>query len=1119
MNSSMFRRAPIGVLAAAALLWAASAFAQGFHAVTTKDGTDVWAVGDAGQIWRSFDGAATFTSATLGATALRGVAHQGLTVLIVGDGGKVNRSTNNGGTFATQTLGAGAALRAVAMPAANAAYAVGDGGAIWKSTDGGATWTAQTSGTAQRLNAVTFTDASNGWAAGAGGTLLRTTDGGANWAPAAGLSSPIELFAVAQNGTTVWVGGADAAAYRSTDGGGTFTKVNLRVDARPEVRSIALPAGGAVWLVGGGGFIRRSTDGGLTWTFATHDLHGQASGIASNGSRLVVVTNKSKAAVRSIDGGTTWTMPTGMTLSRSWASVRTLGSFRGGTVQINWYNPDILYAWGGSAIWQSPDRGETWRQIATVSSPTILSANAFLVSDKDTNVFVGAVDFSGGSRGVIRSENRGATWTTQLTHAFGTYGIPLEKHPDKPDTMVFGGDTDKLYVSTDAGKTWNPYGTKVFRSPCDIIIVPDSNTVWQVGDGITGSGIGDLWQSTDTGQNFTQRQLANGSEIPGMSISRGKNSYSIGTTWSAAGVRNTSDYGTSWPTISNLGGFTSSWGTDISRDDPNVQIVGQYSGGVSRLSLDGGATFQSVTLPGTNYTFMAVDRASLFAEQSGNLYKMRFAYTYTPASTQSMALTAPNGGESWAVGSVHNVTWNAANVGLARIEYRNGPADPWHLVAEVEGYLGTYAWTLPDDPSATAEVRVSDAWDAAPVDGSNAVFTILGPRAVVTPGSLAFGTHDVGTATTLPVTLQSTGTSALNVTSVGTGTTVYTEGRGAFSVNAGSSDTIGVTYRPVAAVTTADTLVIVTDAGTLRVPLSGTGNAVGALSLTTPDGGQAWKYGTSHDITWSSAGIDSVALDYRTSPAGPWVQIVRSTLASAGTFAWVIPNAPTTRAAVRVRDLGGSFTDQSADTFAITVPAFAGTPSVLDVGNVVVGSTTTDWFTVANSGTAFLGVTNVTSNRATFVPVRTAFAVNAASSDTIGVAFTPTALGPDSALVTFVTDDPATPHTLKVRGVGVSSSGVEGGRPAAFALGQNSPNPFTGRTQIRYAVPARTHVTLEVFNLQGQRVATLVDRELDAGQYTVEFGGRGMRAVTAGVYFYRLRAPNFTTTKRMLVLP
>lgn len=1118
MNSTL-RRAATGALTLAALAWAAVAGAQGFHAVTSKDGTDFWTVGDAGQVWRSFDGGATHTSTTLGATALRGVAHRGFVVLVVGDGGKVYRSANNGGTFSNVTLGGGAALRAVSFPAADAAYAVGDGGAIWKSVDGGTTWSAQTSGTAAKLNAVHFTDGSNGWAAGAAGTLLRTTDGGANWAPAAGFSSPVELFAVSQNGSSVWVGGADAAAYRSTDGGSTFSWVNLKVDARPEVRGIATPAPGTVWLVGGGGFIRKSTDGGATWTWPTHELHGQASSIAVAGTRLVVPTSKSRALVRSANDGASWSMPTGMTLTRSWSNVRALGGFRGATWQINWYNPDILYVWAGSTIYQSSDRGESWRTIASVSSPGVSTANAFLVSDKDTNVFVGAVDFTGGGRGIVRSENRGGTWATQLSHSFGTYGIPLEKHPDKPDTMVFGGDNDKLYTSYDAGKTWAPYGNKVFRSPCDLIIVPDSSGVWQVGDGITGSGIGDHWQSTDAGVNFTMRQLANGSEIPGMSIARARNNHSIGTTWSAAGARNTSDFGTSWPTIGALGGYTSSWGTDIARDDPYVQLIGQYSGGSVRLSLDGGNTFIASSLTGTNYSFMAVDRGNLFAQMAAALYKMRFNYAYTPSSTQALAVTAPNGGESWQAGTSHNVTWNATNVGLARIEYRRSAGDPWQLVAEVEGYLGSYAWSVPDDPTTTAEVRVSDAWDASPVDVSNATFTILAPRAVVTPGALAFGTHDVGTATTLEVTLQSTGTSTLDVTAVTTASAEFTEGRAAFSLGAGTSDTIGVTFRPTAAVVSVDTLVITTSAGTLRVPLSGTGNQPGSLSLTSPNGGQSWKYGTTHDVTWSAAGIDSVGLDYRTSPAGGWVQIVRSVPASVGTYAWVIPNAPTSTAAVRVRDLGGSFTDLSADTFAITVPAFAGSPLVLDLGNVEVSTGGAGTFTIDNAGTAFLGVLTASSDNPAFVVGRAAFNVNAGASDTLSVTFSPVGVGADSATITFATDDPATPHTLRVRGNAVNNVGVEDGRPMAFGLWQNSPNPFTGRTQIRYALPSRARVSLEVFDLQGHRIASLVEGEQDAGTYTVSFGGRGARPVAAGVYFYRLRAPGFTATKRMLVMP
>ena len=77
---------------------------------------------------------------------------------------------------------------------------------------------------------------------------------------------------------------------------------------------------------------------------------------------------------------------------------------------------------------------------------------------------------------------------------------------------------------------------------------------------------------------------------------------------------------------------------------------------------------------------------------------------------------------------MHAVTWTASNIALARIEYRNGPADSWHFVADVEGYLGTYNWTVPNDPTNTAEIRVSVAWDGSPVDGSDAPFAIVGPR-------------------------------------------------------------------------------------------------------------------------------------------------------------------------------------------------------------------------------------------------------------------------------------------------------------------------------------------------------------------------------------------------------
>jgi len=82
-------------------------------------------------------------------------------------------------------------------------------------------------------------------------------------------------------------------------------------------------------------------------------------------------------------------------------------------------------------------------------------------------------------------------------------------------------------------------------------------------------------------------------------------------------------------------------------------------------------------------------------------------------------------------------------------------------------------------------------------------------------------------------------------------------------------------------------------------------------------------------------------------------------------------------------------------------------------------------------------------------------------------------------------------------------------------LDQNYPNPFNPSTTIRYGLPARSQVTLTVFNTLGQQVAQLVNGEVEAGYHEVRFDGSGL---SSGVYFYRLRAGDFVETKRLLLL-
>lgn len=92
--------------------------------------------------------------------------------------------------------------------------------------------------------------------------------------------------------------------------------------------------------------------------------------------------------------------------------------------------------------------------------------------------------------------------------------------------------------------------------------------------------------------------------------------------------------------------------------------------------------------------------------------------------------------------------------------------------------------------------------------------------------------------------------------------------------------------------------------------------------------------------------------------------------------------------------------------------------------------------------------------------------------------------------------------------------------PKEYLLAQNYPNPFNPATIIRFAVPKSGHVTLDVFNILGQKIRTIIDRQLPAGTYNVTFDGRGdnKRQLASGIYFYRLKAEEFAQSRPMMLL-
>lgn len=125
-------------------------------------------------------------------------------------------------------------------------------------------------------------------------------------------------------------------------------------------------------------------------------------------------------------------------------------------------------------------------------------------------------------------------------------------------------------------------------------------------------------------------------------------------------------------------------------------------------------------------------------------------------------------------------------------------------------------------------------------------------------------------------------------------------------------------------------------------------------------------------------------------------------------------------------------------------------------------------------------------------------------------------------------DENNVPHVLvespEFSPIEVSLSGTPSATtlPKDFNLIQNYPNPFNPKTTIGYDLPSQSHVKVEIFNILGQKVTTLVDAVQDAGQYLVEWNATDNDGakVSSGVYFYKMNAGDggFVKTQKMMLL-
>ncbi|RKY54770.1 MAG: hypothetical protein DRP89_04590, partial [Candidatus Neomarinimicrobiota bacterium] len=92
--------------------------------------------------------------------------------------------------------------------------------------------------------------------------------------------------------------------------------------------------------------------------------------------------------------------------------------------------------------------------------------------------------------------------------------------------------------------------------------------------------------------------------------------------------------------------------------------------------------------------------------------------------------------------------------------------------------------------------------------------------------------------------------------------------------------------------------------------------------------------------------------------------------------------------------------------------------------------------------------------------------------------------------------------------------------PESYTLEQNYPNPFNPTTTISFNLPKPTYIRLEIYNLLGKKIRTLVKNYYPAGHWTVTWNSKNNNGerVPTGIYFYYLYTPNCTLVKRMMLL-
>jgi len=927
-----------------------------------------------------------------------------------------------------------------------------------------------------------------------------SADGGSTW--------NVIVNSVPNSGQFSWTVPAGATAnglIRVSDAGDGFPSDVSDVPFSVAVASITVvsPNGGETWFggsqqpltwvsVGFAGMVKLeySADGGASWAVL-------ADSTANDGAFLWTVpesaTTTGKIRVAAAADGSPSDISDGdFTIV---ASTLQLTAPNGGEFltansvsQVTWSSTGVV---NGVKIAYSIDGGLTWTEVIA-STPDDGTFDWTVPDIEASDVRLRIEDAVDGVPSDV-SDGAFAISNTVLTITAPNGGESWQAGSAQLITWTSAGDlpTVKIEYSLDAGTSWFTVVALTSNSGSSVWTLPNESTTQALirisdsGDGIPFDVSDSLFTITAAATNASLTVLSpNGGET----LTAGA-AHTI--TWSSTGnvpsvkLEFSADDGASWSLIT-----------------ANAANTGSYTWSV----------------PQTN-TIQARIRISDTADGDPvDVSDSPFAIT-TGSTNASLTILSPNGGETLTAGAAHTITWSSTgNVPSVKLEFSADDGASWALIAASAANTGSYTWSVPQNNTTQARIRISDAADGDPVDVSNASFSVAPPAAeksitVISPNGGE--TWVVGSSRHITWSTSGAIDSVTLHYSIDAGTT--------WQVIAAATPNTGSQSWTIPATVTTQALVRVSDSDDALVSdqsdglfaIAGSGGA--ALTLVSPNGGELWTGGSPKNISWTSTGVvSSVSLDYTVDNGSHWVNIVGTT-PNDGSYLWLLPDIQSNSVRVRVADVTGT-----------------ATPDESDLPFTIIGTS----FTVLspNGGEFWAGGDVQTirwASTGVVAEVKLEYSLDAGSSWTDIISRTPNDGSFDWLLPTSessqacvrVSDaDDSQPADVSdgLFTIGAATGvGSHASLPERFHLSQNYPNPFNLDTRFQISLPEPGQVFFAIYNLRGEQIRVVSDNQpFPAGIHALSWNGRDSQGnvLPSGLYVYQIKIADWSDSGKLVLL-